>query len=134
MPKDSNTTKDPKDMSFGELFAEKTVSVLKDVSKKSEQLGRKAGLLKLGKQMKQGFKLRWTCGVCKAYIDDFQDSQGVSKLKSYLKKLDNHGYLPCKSNGKKHLNRFEIEGDAVIFTTRLILKEEKTGKAKKAKQ
>lgn len=133
MLKDSNTTKDPKDMSMGEMFAEKAVSVLKETSKKSQQLGRKIGLKKIKSQMDKGLKLRWTCGVCKAYIDDFQDSQGVSKLKSYLKKLDNHGYIPCKSNGKKHLNRFEVEGDAVVFTTRLILKEEKPPKVKKAK-
>ncbi len=133
MEKSSNPTKDPKDMSIGELFAEKTVSVLRDVNKKSEQKSRKAGLLKLGKRMKHGFKLRWTCGVCRAYIADFEGSEGVSKLRGYLKKLDEQGYLPCPTNGKKHLNRLEIEKDAIVLTTKLMLNEEKPPNTKKAK-
>ncbi len=118
-------------MSIGELFAEKTVSVLKDVSKKNEQSGRKAGLLKLGKRMKHGFKLRWTCGACRAYLEEFQGSEGIKKVKDYLKKLDAQGYIPCPTNGKKHLNRFEIEKDAVVFKMKLSLAEEKSSKVKK---
>lgn len=125
------TAKDPKDMSIGELFAEKTVSVLKDVSKKSEQAGRKAGLLKLQKRFKHGFKLRWTCGACRAHLDNFQGSEGIQKMRDYLKKLDVQGYIPCPSNGKKHLNRFEVEKDAVVFKMRLSLTEEKPSKVKK---
>lgn len=131
MPKESNTTKSPKDMSIGELFAEKAVSVLKDVDKKNEQSGRKAGLLKLQKRFRYGFKLRWTCGACRAHLDDFQGSEGIQKMKSYLKKLDLQRYIPCPSNGKKHLNRFEIEKDAVVFKMRLSLIEGKSSKVKK---
>jgi len=120
-------------MSIGELFAEKTVSVLRDVNKKSEQRGRKAGLQKIDRRMKDGLKIRWTCGICKAYITDFNGTEGVNKFRGYLKKLDKQGYLPCPTNGKKHLNRLEIDKDAIVLTTKLILKEEKPHKTKKAK-
>jgi hypothetical protein len=130
MEKSSNPTKDPKNMSIGELFAEKTVSVLKDVNKKSEQKGRKAGLQKIDRHMKNGLKIRWTCGVCKAYINSFEGGTGIKKIKDHLKVLDKQGYVACPANGKKHLNRFEVEKDAIVFKTRMVLGEDKKNQNK----
>ena len=105
--------------------AEKTSAKLVKLYEKTSKKNENTGFKKIKKKIADPeFKIRWICGACNAYIDEFQGEEGVKKMKDYLKKFWHKEYKPCPKQGKKHICSFDIGKSSIIFKTELVLSDD----------